>query len=230
MLTTRFPFAASSAALLFAVVTGCGSDTKSDESSNFETDPSVLRAALENPIISCQEARRECRADAKDAEGRAACNDELATCLQTAAELAQATATALRQCRDDARSCVSDGGDRAECRSTYETCTESAINGDAPTSTADASVDNDDADGDDSDDDSDDTSNVGLDGGILGDLPKPGKPSNALPSLPGPNLDGGILAGLPKPELCVIELRLCLFGDPAKAMECGDEARLCLKP
>jgi hypothetical protein len=226
MLTTRFPFAASGAALLFAVVTGCGSDTKSDESSSFETDPSLLRAALENPIISCQEARRECRADAEDAEGRAACNDELASCLQTAAEKAQATATALRQCRDDARSCVSDGGDRAECRSTYETCTDDAINGDGPTSTPDAGVDSDDAGSDDSDDDSD----VNVDAGILAGLPKPGKPSNALPSLPGPNLDGGILAGLPKPELCVIELRLCLFGDPAKAMECGDEARVCLKP
>jgi len=222
MLTTRFCFAASSAALLFAVITGCGSDTKSDEQTQFETDPALLRSALENPILSCQEARRECRDNATDADGRAACNDELATCLQTAADKAQATASALRQCRDDARSCVVDGGDLGDCRSSYETCTEAALDDSEPTGSADAGVDSDDAGSDDNGSD--------VDAGLLDGLPKPAAPSNALPSLPGPNLDGGILANLPKPELCVIELRVCLFGDPSKAMECGEEARLCLRP
>lgn len=224
MLATRFPFAASSAALLFAVVTGCGSNSKSDEQPNFETDPAVLRAALENPIVSCQEARRECRANATDADARDACNDELASCLQTAADRAQAAASALRQCRDDARECVSNGGELSDCRSSYESCTQAAIDGSEPTNTADAGADED-AGSNDSDGD--------VDAGLSDDAPTPGKPGNALPSLPGPDLDGGILAGLPKPtpskaEKCVIELRLCVFGDPTKAMDCGDEARLCL--
>lgn len=233
MLPTRPLFPSSCAALLFVVTAGCGGsdDNQSDDrQTNFETDPSVLRAALENPIISCQQARRECRSDAEDAEQRAACNDELATCLQTAADKAQAAASALSECRDEARECAAGDTKLSECRSTYESCTEAALNGDEPAGELDASVDDDDVSDAGSDDDSDDDSdtNSDSDAGVPSSEPTPGG-NSALPSLPGPRLDGGILAGLPRPEQCIIELRLCIFKDPGSASDCSDEARLCLK-
>jgi hypothetical protein len=206
---------------LFAVTAGCGgSDDNSNRQTSFDTDPSLLRAALENPIISCQEARRECRANAKDAEQRASCNDELANCLQTAADKAQAAATALAECRDEARECAAGDTKLSECRSTYESCTEAALDGGDNNAELDASV----IEVDDAGSDDDSSS----DAGVSSSEPAPGGGS-ALPSLPGPRLDGGILAGLPRPEQCIIELRLCIFGDPGSASECGDEARLCLK-
>lgn len=224
MLCTRLLFPSSCAALLFVVTAGCGrsDDNNSDRQPSFETDPSVLRAALENPIISCQEARRECRQSAEDREQRAACNDELATCLQTAADKAQAAASALAECRDEARECAAGDTKLSECRSTYESCTEAALDGSDNDGEVDASVVEQDDAG------SDDEGTSDTDAGVSSSEPTPGGGS-ALPSLPGPRLDGGILAGLPRPEQCIIELRLCIFGDPGSASECGDEARLCLK-
>lgn len=232
MFRTRLLFPSSCSALLLVVGAGCdgGRDNNQDNrQASFETDPEVLRAALENPIISCQEARRECRADAEDAAQRAACNDELATCLQTAADKAQAAASALAECRDEARECAAGDTKLSECRSTYESCTESALDGGDEEDAGDeldASVGEVEDAG--ASDDDDDSSNTDTDAGFSSNEPGPSGGS-ALPSLPGPRLDGGILAGLPRPERCIIELRLCIVGDPGGASECGDEARLCLK-
>jgi hypothetical protein len=221
MLFTRLPFLSSRAALLLIVTAGCGGSDDKNQQTSFETDPAVLRSALENTIISCQEARRECRANAQDAEQRAACSDGLKTCLQTAADKAQAAASALTGCRDEARQCAAGGTKLSECRSTYESCSEAAVDGSDADGHADAGSDVADEGSSDGDSDSD--------AGVPSDSPKPGN-SNALPSLPSSFLDGGILAGLPKPEKCIIELRLCLFADPSSAGQCGDEARLCLQP
>ncbi|MEY4513440.1 MAG: hypothetical protein RLZZ450_5562 [Pseudomonadota bacterium] len=217
MLRARLSFSSSCTALLIVTAAGCGGsdDNTHNQQADFETDPSVLRSALENPIISCQQARLECGANAQDAQQRAACSDEFKTCLQTAADKAQGKTSALKACREEARECVAGDTELSECRSGYESCAKAALEG-----TADAGIDN---------QGSNDSDHIGGDAGVLGHLPKPAL-GQALPSLPSSLLDGGILAGLPKPEQCIVELRVCLVGDPSAAIQCGDEARLCLQP
>jgi len=217
MLTTRLSYAAPQGAVLFALMAGCGAQDSNDTTPTFETDPKLLKAALESPIVSCQDTHRECRGTAEDdADARGVCNDELATCLQAAADQAQETARALTQCRDEARACVRDGGDADDCRSTYETCSEAVVNG--------GDTDQD----DDADAGSDEDVDVSLDGGVT-DPSDDTDDNDSEPSLPGPTLDGGPLDGLPKPVQCIIELRLCVSLDfSAGAGGCADEARICL--
>ena len=242
MLMRQLTAAASApAALAFVVLAGCNA-APSGANAPFDTDSAdtdLARAALESPILSCQDDRRQCVADAaRDVSARQACDATFASCLQTAADKAQATAKALQACRDDGLKCVRNGGKQSECRTDYNSCTKAAI---------------DNASGDDSDDsdggspsaDADASAPVlsTLDGGAStpvlqpptgplqgggfpggpGQLPPPG--GFPLPTL---QLDGGLLADLPPAEKCLVELRICAFTHPASAQDCATTAQSCL--
>jgi hypothetical protein len=248
--------AALPAAALFSLIAGCSEPsaqpTQTSDKPEFEIDSNALQAALEEPIQSCQDRRIECRNDAETADDRAACNDALITCLESAADEAEQIATAVRACRDDAETCVDDGRELGECRDQYESCAEAALEGDADSdddadagSTEDggsagptldggaASPEEPDAgdegasdDGATDDDNGDDD---GADDRAGNDAGRPGRPGrgDALPGLPA--LDGGVVERLPKPLRCVVELRLCVAADRSAASECADAARMCLR-
>lgn len=207
MLISRISVVASThAALCFAVLSGCASD-KGDAAPTFETDPAVLQSALELPIISCQETALDCTANAADADARGVCREELRGCLKGAADKADTAVVALDDCRTKGLDCLTNGGDLISCRPEYQACIEGAVNDPS----APAPVD----------DDAGVT--VVPDNGNGGDTGG----GSVLPSLP--SVDGGILSRLPTSTKCIVELRLCVLGDPTAIQDCADTARECIK-
>lgn len=239
MLMRQLTSAASApAAVFFAILAGCSVDAASDANARFDTDSDseLARAALESPILSCQDDRRQCIADAaRDLTARQACDSALASCLQTAADKAQATAKAFQACRNDGLKCVRNGGKQSECRAEYNACTKAAV---------------DNASGDDSADGGSESADAGqsepvlptLDGGTPGRPWPAGKPPSQgggfpgvgqLPPqggfpLPSLQLDGGLLNDLPPAEKCIVELRICAFTHPTSAQDCATTAQSCL--
>ena len=219
MLSNRLTLLTSTqAALAFLVTSGCGSDNKSDSKESFDANPAFLRAALEDPIASCQKEQSQCTVDADgDSDAQQTCDDDFSSCLKAAADRAQAISKAVEACRAEARQCVDDGDKPADCRDSYNECTKAAFEGDN------------DQDADAGDDDAS-SPLPKLDGGVSqpddgnSDGPSGGKPSKP----PFLQLDSGVLQYLPKPEKCVIELRVCVYTSPAKAGACSDTARDCL--
>jgi hypothetical protein len=209
MLTTRISGLASMhAAVLLATLVGC-SDSKggqSDQSPSFETDPKSLQAALETPIIDCQDAYADCRTGAADADGRSVCRDDFRSCLSGAADKGTTGAAKLVTCRDEGLQCVRDGGELSDCRAQYTACNKAVVEEGGGDVAVDAPVD---------------------DGGAPAERPE--RPS--IPSLRD-RLDGGTLTvsteNLPDRVKCVAELRLCVAGDPGAVSECADTARACL--
>ena len=222
MLSNRLTLLTSTQAVLALLVTsGCGSDNKSDSKESFDENPAFLRAALENPIESCQKDQSQCTLDAAgDGDALQTCEDDFSTCLKAAADKAQAISKAVDACRTEARQCVDDGDKPADCRDSYNECTKVAFEGDG------------DQDADAGDDDAS-SPLATLDGGVSkpddGDQDNNDGPSGGKPALPPIlQLDSGVLQYLPKPEKCVIQLRVCIYTSPDKAGACSDTARACL--
>jgi hypothetical protein len=221
---SKLILAATPAALLFTLISGCSEsgDGKSSSKSDAFDRPEGLSSALENPIIDCQTAAADCVVNASDLDARIACNDTLAQCQQDAATKAQNIAQQVEACRADGRVCLRNGTDHETCRDNYEACAQAALNGGG--ASADAGTASDDA--------GSSTDLPSLDGGVS--LPgHPGQGSPGLPGLPGLGL-GGVDAGsaldnLPEPVKCTIELRLCIAIDPISAGQCADDARICLQ-
>jgi hypothetical protein len=106
-------------------LTACGASaaspsTQSNESPQVES----ALAALENPLIKCQQDHASCIGGAKDTTSRMTCDGTFQSCLDDAAKQGQEAAKQLQDCRDQARECVTKAGANAamSCRTDYETC------------------------------------------------------------------------------------------------------------
>ena len=229
------------------VLAACGAeDQAQQEEPSFDIEPSVAQAALENPLLVCQQQGFECVSKANDAAGVDACRKGTASCLEGAAKQGQANADALQKCRTTARECVTKGGAVQDCRKDYDACTQAVV----PPSTG-----------------GNGGGGPGLplpEAGIM--LPEAGLPSlpgggglnlpeAGFPSLPGgggglPTLPGGGGLNLPEAGLpslpgggglpggatggatggvkCLQDAQTCAAQDPSKAFDCRSAARKCI--
>lgn len=240
------------------VLAACGAeDQAQQEEPSFEIEPAVAQAALENPLLVCQQQGFECVSKATDAAGVDACQKGTATCLDGAAKQGQANAAALQKCRETARECVVKGGTPQTCRKDYDACTQAVVppsnGGNGPgapgVSLPEAGIT---------------LPEAGLPslpgGGGLPSLPGGGGlnlPEAGLPSLPGggngglPSLPGGGGLNLPEAGLpslpgggglpggagggtggggvkCLQDAQTCAAQDPSKAFDCLSAARKCI--
>lgn len=111
-------------------LTACGASAGSPSTEGSETaQVGSVEAALENPVIKCQQDQASCVGSAKDANGFMTCNGTFRSCLDDAAKAGQEAAKAVQDCRDQARDCVTKGGASAamSCRTDYETCVQGAM-------------------------------------------------------------------------------------------------------
>jgi hypothetical protein len=221
----KFHLASLPGALVLSLLSACSDDSARDRSARSTSEPALLESALEAPILSCQRERLSCRRDAEDRAGREACDSDLASCLRSAAERAEAAADALLSCREEARDCLRDGDERGSCIEEFERCSRTALSEDDD---RDAGEDVPSDDGDD-----DESSEEANDAGVSEPSDAGDQRAPSRPRLPGvdllPSVDAGALIDqLPKPLACTTKLRLCVARDPLQALECADTARSCL--
>lgn len=96
----------------------------SQQADNAQVD--TLSAALENPVLKCEQDQRTCRSAAKDPMAARSCDDTLRTCLGDAAKQGEQVAMDIEQCRTTAAECVTKGGPTGvmSCRADYDKCVE----------------------------------------------------------------------------------------------------------
>ena len=95
-----------------------------------ESEPvGSIEAALEAPILQCQQDQVTCLGDAKDEAGVSACSTTFQTCLDAAAKKGQQAVSELTECRDKAAECVTKAAaDSMEtCRTEFESCVEGVL-------------------------------------------------------------------------------------------------------
>jgi hypothetical protein len=222
-----------------------GNSQSAEESESSQVD--AITAALENPLIKCQQDQASCIGAAKDVSAAQMCNGGFQTCLEAAAKQGQEAMMGIQSCRDKARECVTKAGANgaASCRMDYESCAQEVTAGPA-------------------------TAEAGAGGGAPTEprLPVAGRlaprlpigggfafPMRGVPRLPTAGAaDGGgrfrpPFAGAPafpaagrgalpprggmRPmppfEVCFTDLRACVRAQGSKPEECAMTARSCLR-
>jgi len=241
-----YPVIVLFAAALAAFVWGC---SKSDNEK-----VSVSDWALEEDVVDCQTASRECLVTAGSISGIQACRTAFTTCLEEAAGIVDDAQEDIAACREEARTCISeakDGAAVARCRNKEAQCVAKL--------TPDATVPN------------IPDRPQRPDGGIINppDIDLPGVdclttmnecvtagekdmfecaadardcmleslPDLTIPTIPGlPTLDGGLniptipgLDDLPGAD-CIQKMRQCVRDGEKDPMTCANEARICMLP
>jgi hypothetical protein len=197
---------------------------------------SAIEAALENPVLKCEQDQATCVGAAKDPAAAAQCSSSFRECLGGAAEVGQQLAEAVQQCRDTAAECAVKAGPSgaASCTSGYESCVSAVTADPAPPAAGAPSLPQLPSAG------SGGSRRLPTAGGIS--LPMRSGPlggagiGGGLPRLPsagGLAIPGG-LGGLPNPRAglpstaCFEQLQMCAQAPNADLNKCAAAARSCL--